>query len=401
MKAGFGLIVVAAALGVAGCSSGGEKKAEAAAKAPEPLQVKTVAAQNRLLDRTISVTGALHPDESVTMSPEIAGRITSLPVDFGQPVRRGQVVAEIDKQELSLAVERSRAALAQALARLGLNPDEEGSRPETTPAIRQATAQMEDAKSRFDNASRLVKTGDISQERFTELEKAYQVRQAALEAARDESRTLWASVLALRTEVKLAQKRLGDATLRAPFDGEVSERVAAVGQYIRANDPVLTIVKTSPLRLRAEIPEAAATAVKPGSTLTFTTDAVAGSTFNAVVRELNPSLDQKSRTLTVEARIPARDARLRPGMFVQVQLALSKGNESTVVPTEAIYSVAGLSKIFVVRNGKAVEVRIDPGQQLEGWVQVPREQVNPGEPVAVSALPQLVNGQQVQATPKS
>ena len=129
------------------------------------------------------------------------------------------MIAELDKQELMLALDRSKAALAQALARLGLDPSQENVTPDSTPAIRQAIAQMEDAKSKFDNASRLVKTGDISQERFTEIEKVYQSRQAALDAARDEPRTLIANVQALKAEVKLAQKRLNDATVRAPFDG--------------------------------------------------------------------------------------------------------------------------------------------------------------------------------------
>ena len=84
-------------------------------------------------------------------------------------MRKGQVVAELDKQELSLPSNGARLRMAQALARLGLDPDQENVRPEITPSIRQAKAQMEDAKSKFDNASRLVKTGDISQERFTEI----------------------------------------------------------------------------------------------------------------------------------------------------------------------------------------------------------------------------------------
>src|SRR5688500_10756968 len=166
---------------LAGCSREQDKAEASSAKTVEPLAVQTMAAQARNIDKTISVTGALHPDETVSVSSEVPGRVTAVHVDFGQSVRKGQVVAELDKQELSLALERSRAALAQALARLGLNPDQEDARPESTPSIRQAIAQMEDARSKFDNASRLVKTGDISQERFTEVQKAYQARQAALE----------------------------------------------------------------------------------------------------------------------------------------------------------------------------------------------------------------------------
>ncbi len=399
MKMRLGVIPLVCLL-VAGCSREQDKAEAASTKAPEPLAVQTVAAQTRLIDKSISITGALHPDETVSVSSEVPGRITAIHVDFGQSVRKGQVLAELDRQELNLAVERSKAALAQALARLGLNPEQQDLRPDSTPNIRQATAQMEDARSKYENASRLVKTGDISQERFTEIQKVYQARQAGLEAAGDESRTLLASVQALRTEVKLAQKRLNDASMRAPFDGSVSEKLVSPGQYLKENTPILTLVKSSPVRLRVEVPETAAGAIRVGSTLTFTTDAAPGTQFNAVVRQLNPALDAKSRTLMAEARMTLSDPRLRPGMFVQVELVLSKGNEAVFVPKQAVYNVAGLTKMFVVRNGKALERRIAPGQEMDGWVEVPRDQVNPGDQVAVSSLTQLVEGMTVRATPK-
>jgi RND family efflux transporter MFP subunit len=388
-------IVAAGAIVLSGCSRA-ENKAEAAStKAPEPIQIRVASAEMRQLDKSIAITGALHPDETVSVSSEVPGRVSSILVDFGQNVRKGQVVAELDKQELQLAVDRSKAALAQALARLGLDPNQDNVRPDTTPAIRQAQAQMEDARSKFENASRLVKTGDISQERFTEIEKVYQTRQAALDAARDESRTLLAQVQALKAEVKLAQKRLSDATVRAPFDGSVEQKLVSPGAYLKENTPILTLMKTNPMRLRVELPESAVGLARVGANLTFTTDAAPGETFTATVRELNPALNQQSRTLTAEARITRNDPRLRPGMFVQVQLAMQKGAEAVMVPKEAIYNVAGLNKMFVVRDGRAVEQRITPGEEIDGWVEVPREAVNPGESVATSALAQLVTGSPV------
>lgn len=389
-----------ALVGLAGCSRE-QKKAEASSAPPEPLAVQTVAAQSRLLDNTISVTGSLNPDESVSVGAEVPGRITAINVDFGQSVRKGQVIAELDKQELNLALERAKASLAQALARLGLDPGQESVRPDSTPSTRQAQAQLEDARSKFQNAERLVKTGDISQERFTEIQKQYQARQAVYDAARDDSRVLSAQVQALKAEVSLAQKRLSDATVRAPFDGSVSQKHLSPGQYIKENTPIVTLVKTNPLRLRVEIPEAAAGVVRVGTTLTFTTDAAPGAEFKAVVRELNPSLDPKSRTLTAEARLAQNDQRLRPGMFVQVRLVAQRGMEAVMVPRRALYSVAGLTKVFVVRDGRAVEHKITPGAEMEDWIAVPREAVNPGDQVAVTGVQQLVNGLPVKAQPRS
>src|SRR3954452_8910428 len=132
---------------LAGCSRE-EPKAEAASiKQPEPVEVRMATVENRKIDKTISVTGSLHPDEIVSVSAEVPGRVSAILVDFGQSVRKGQVIAEMDKQELNLSVERSKAALAQVLARLGLDAAQENVRPDSTPSIRQAVAQMEDAKS--------------------------------------------------------------------------------------------------------------------------------------------------------------------------------------------------------------------------------------------------------------
>jgi len=390
-----GLLTIALVL--AGCSKN-EPKAEASStKAPEPLSVKTVVAETRQIDKAISVTGSLIPDETVTSSFEVAGRIAAIYVDFGQSIRKGQVLAELDKQELSLQVERSRAALLQALARVGLDASQENLTPESTPAIRQAVAQMEDARSKYESAMKLVQTGDISKERATELEKSFRARQAAVEAARDDMRTQWANVAALRADVKLAQKRLGDTVVRAPFDGAVTQKNASVGQFMKENTAILTLVKTNPLRLRVEIPETAAGVVRLGATLSFTTEAAAGEEFQAVVRELNPSLDSKSRSLTVEARLVKNDPRLRPGMFVQVQLVLSRNIEVTVVPAQAVHTVAGLTKVFVIRDGKVIEHKITPGQEVKGWVELPNAEIKAGDRVAVSALSQLIQGAPVRS----
>ena len=370
------------------------KVAEAAAKArtPELLPVTASQAEARKIDRVISVTGTLNPDESVTVNSEVAGKVTAIRFDFGQAVRKGDVLAEIDKQEYQIQLERSKAALAQALARLGLSPGQENVPPTSTANTRQAEAQLEDAKFKFESAAKLVKTGDISQERYTELEKAYRARQAAFESTRDEVRTQWASTESMRADVKLAEKRLNDATMRAPFDGVVAQKHVSVGQYLKDNMAIVTLVKTNPMRLRVDVPETAAGIVKVGTLLTFTTDAIPGKEFQAVVRELNPSLDAKSRSLTAEARFVASDARLRPGMFAQVNLVLAREVEVVMVPKAALYSIAGLTKLFIIRDGKAIERRVMPGVEQGGWVEVPADAVGAHDRVAVSNLGALVNG---------
>lgn len=381
---------------LAGCAAKQDaQKVAEAAKKPEPLSVETAAAETRHVDKGISVIGSLAPDESVNLSAEVAGRVTAIHADFGQRVRKGTVLAEINPQEYQIAVDRSQAALAQALARVGLTRDQEHTPPESTPAMRQAQAQIDDAKFKFESAAKLVQSGDISQERYTELEKAYRARQAGFDMLRDDMRSMWAQVDSLRAELRLAQKRLNDTQVRAPFDGAVTQKMVSVGQYMKENTPILMLVKSDPLRLRVEIPETGSAEVHVGSTLTFTTDAIPAAEFHAVVRELNPSLDTKSRVLEAEGRLTQSDARLRPGMFVQVQLTTRRAMEVVVVPKQAIYTVAGLQKVFLIRQNKVVEVRVPPGLEVNGFVEVPSDVVKAGDRIAITNLPALVNNTEV------
>ena len=366
------------------------------AKAVDPIAVKTAAAVERTVERAIAVTGTLVPDETVTVSTEVPGRIGAIRADFGQAVRKGDILIELDRTEYDLQVERSRGSLNQALARLSL-PAYTGKMvpPDTTPAVRTAIAQLEDTKSKFDSAAKLVKSGDIAQDRYNELEKTVRARQAAVDSARDELRTQWMNVTALEADLKIAEKRRGDTVVRAPFDGVVGEKLISAGQFVKDNIGILKLVKVYPMRLRLEVPEAAANAVKVGTPLTFSTDAANGVQFEAVVRELNPSLDARNRTLTAEARLIKADSRLRPGMFVQVRLVTERAAKIITVPRQALYSIAGLTKLFKIENGAARLVTFVPGFEQDGFVEIPGGLLQSGDRVAINELGALTNGAKV------
>ncbi|MDX2179515.1 MAG: efflux RND transporter periplasmic adaptor subunit [Bryobacteraceae bacterium] len=392
-------IAILTAAFLAGCGKKSESVAEAAPKAPEAIAVRTAKAETRRVEKNLLVTGELAADETVAMRFEVGGRVANVRADFGQLVKKGDILAELDPTEYRLQVEKARAVLAQALARVGLTPDQANVVPQSSPAIRQAEAQLADAKSKYDSAAKLIQTGDVARERFVELEKSMQARQAALEAMRDELRVQVANIESLKAEVKLAEKRLNDTVIRAPFDGAVIERMVSPGQFIKdmENTPVLRMVSTAAIRLRVSVPETASGTVKVGSKLTFVTDAAPGQTFTATVQTLNPSLDAKSRIMIVEAKLPNPGWKLRPGTFVQVRLTTSKDVEIVSVPKRALYNVAGLTKVFAVRDGKAVEYRVAPGVEGPDWMEVPSGTVQAGDMVAVSNLAALVDKASVKA----
>ena len=359
------------------------------------VEVQVSEVISRPLDATLLVTGWRAPDELVAVSAEVPGRAVTVHADFGHTVQRGQVLVELDKTELQLQLDRAKAARAQALARIGQRPEDAGKVPDSTPAIRQAEASLKDVEFKFRNAEKLVASGDISQDRFQELQNMYRSRQAALDAARDEFRVQLASIQSLNAEVALAEERLADATVYAPFDGMIGEKMVAPGQFVKENTPLMQIVKTTPLRLRVDIPEVATRAVRVGSDLVFTTEAVPGLEFHATVRRLDPQLETQSRSFVAEARLVREDPRLRPGMFVQVRLTTARGTNATLVPNQALYRVAGLTKVFTVKDGKAIEHRVTPGREFDGWIEIPGR-IAAGDEVATSNLANLVDGQPVQ-----
>jgi len=395
MRSGHVGLLMWAALLLAACGGSPSEEPVQAAVEKEPPAVRVARAELRKAPKVLSATGSLEADETATVSNEVAGKLAVIHVDFGDPVRKGQVLAELDKRELELQLERARSALAQALARLGLTPDQVDVVPETTPAIRQAEAQLETARTKYESAAKLVKTGDIAHDRYVEIEKAYHSAQAAVDAARREMQAVLAQVRSLRAEVALAEKRLADAAIRAPFDGFVAERLASPGEYLRPNTPVLRLVKPYPLRLRFDVPESAAAGVRPGRPLRFRTDALPGEEFIAKVTEVAAALNPRSRTLRAEARVGRRDPRLKPGMFVQVQLVVDPDAAAVVVPRRAVRTVAGLRKVFVIEDGRAVERKIETGREFGDWVEVRNGAVSDGMLLALDHLDELVDGMPV------
>lgn len=375
----------------AGCSKKQDSVKTPVSSTPEPIQIRVQQAVAKTLDKFIDVTGTLEADETLNLSFEIPGRIASFRVDFGQLVKKGEIIAELDKRESEWQLERARANVGQLSARLGMK-NWDDAYPSSTASIRQAQANLDDAKSKYDSAAKLFQSGDISKERSVELQKSLQARQAMVDASRDDLNMMIAQLRAQKADLEIATKRLSDNVIRAPFDGGISAKLVSPGQYIKENTSVATLVKTSPLRLRVEVPETYSPLIKAGSAVSFTTDAAPGKEFNAVIQKLNPSFDAKNRTLLAESKINIADARLRPGSFVQVRLVTRRADPVVMVPKIAIYSIAGLNKVFVIRNGKAVEVRIPPAMELDGWAEAPAGAIQAGETIAISNLLSLVNG---------
>ena len=361
------------------------------AKAQQPHPVRVVAASVGPLPRMVTVTGTLAADEEVVAGFKVAGRVSEIAVDLGSPVRKGQVLARLDPTDFRLRVEPAEAALRQVRAGLGLPRDgaAESVDPGKTALVREARAVLEEARLNRDRTARLSEKNliarsevDASQSRLLVAESRYQ---AALEEIRNRQ-----ELLAERSSgLALARQQLADAVLSAPIDGAVRERRASVGEYLAAGAPVFALVRVHPLRLRVAVTERDAPSVRVGQAVRVRLEGDPAVHAGRVAR-LSPSISEQNRTLVVEAEVANPSGRLRPGSFARAEIVVEADRTAIMVPTSAVVSFAGLEKVFVVKDAKAVEQRIRTGRRSGDRVEI-LEGVAAGEPV-VADPGSLVNG---------
>lgn len=273
--------------------------------------------------RGVELVGSLAADEEVVVSAQVAGELSALSVDVGSVVRKGQVIARIDQRDKQLKVEEAEAALKQTLARLGAR---EGERfdPDQNAEVRIAKAQLDSAKTDLDRAARLVEKGDIARSVHAQAVTNHDLALARHQAARNAVAQQLAVVDEQRAALALSRQEIGETVVRAPIGGAVKEKHAARGTYLPVNSQIVTLVRLDPLRVRAEIPESAAAEVRAGQAVTLAVNAFPGRTFTARVVRIGPSLNERTRALTIEAEVSNPQHLLRPGMLVRSQVITAK-----------------------------------------------------------------------------
>src|SRR5262245_7165337 len=388
-------LVVGASLAMACANSQAKDESTGASKsqpvtAPTPVDVATAPAITRNLQRDVEVVGSFAADEEVVVSAQAAGELSHLNVDGGGHVSQGQVIATIDQRDAKLKVEQAEAALKQTMARLGIKEGANFDANENAD-VRVAKSQLDWAKLELDRNAKLIEKGDIPRSSYDEKVTNHNLAQARYQAATDSVNQQLAAVEQQKAALALAKKALADTVVRSPISGAVKEKHASRGSYLMVNGKIVTLVKINPLRLRADIPESSVAAVRTGQTINVTVDAFPNRTFTGRVVRIGPSLDEKTRALTVEAEVANSGNLLRPGMFAKSRLITSANAPAVMVPQRAVAPVAGLNKVFVIENGKAVERVVKTGAADGDLIEIVGGVKN-GEVVATSNLDKLQTG---------
>ncbi len=357
---------------LAGCGGG------RSAKAPEkPRAVRVVTAASRPLVTTVTAVGTLAAAERADLSFKVPGRLRSLRVDIGSRVAQGEVLADLEPRDYIVRLERARASLHQARARLGLPKDGESDEVETasTGIVRQEKAKWDEARAQLARSRSLLAEGLLSRASFDVVEANYKVAESQYHDALEEVENRRGILAERRVDVELAANQLKDTELRSPFAGAVQQRRAGLGEFVASGSPVLVLVRTNPLRLRLDVPEREATGVRAGQRVAVRLDGEAsskdgGNVWQGLVARVSPALEEASRALVVEAEIPNPKGALRPGSFVRAEIETSAGRPALVVPKGSLVEFAGIEKVVLAKDGKALERPVVTGLRAGDFVEI-------------------------------
>ena len=281
-----------------------------------PVEAVTVAVER--IDLTIPAVGSLRSNESVVLSPEIAGRVNEILADEGQAVTAGTPIARLDQSVY-------RAEIAEIEANLALS------------------------RANFKRADELLR------------------KKAGTARARDEAE---AELRANEAKLVLAQAMLDKTVIAAPFDGVLGLRSVSVGQYLEPGDPIFKLEQIDPLKLDFRVPEVQFTRIHIGQAINVRVDAFPDETITGTLYAIDPLVDENGRSVVIRARIPNESGRLRPGLFARLELVYDSIEQAIIVPEEAIIPIGTDKFVFRVVDGTAALTKVELGQRFRGRVQV-------------------------------
>jgi RND family efflux transporter MFP subunit len=204
----------------------------------------------------------------------------------------------------------------------------------------------------------------LSQADLDTAETRVKVTEANYQAALETVQSLRATLQERRHAAELARKKLNDTDIRSSVGGQVSERFVQQGEYIRENTPVVTIVQMNPLKVKTAIQERYAGIVRVGLPVEFFVESAPGQKFLGRVANVSPSVDQATRTFPVEILVDNRDRRLKPGFFVKGVIFTHKDENVLAVSESAVSTLAGVSNVFIIEDGKARQQMVSLGTRI-------------------------------------
>ena len=382
-------VVAPLVLAVTGCSK--SETAQARGGESTAMRIKVEAVRRDSIPRAVDVVGTLAAVDQVTISSETDGKVSRILADLGDRVKAGQAVIQLDRERQQYTYEQQQAELARALAQYGAADPRSLPDIEKTPDVQKANAELVQAKQAFDRASELFKRTLISQQALDDARANLQSKEALYTSALQNAKNLGASIRSSEATMKLANRELRDTEIRAPFDGFVEKRLVNLGELVKAQMPVMVVVRLDPLKVIAEIPEKMAPWIHPGLEAELQVDAYRDKKFTGKVSRISPGVNATTRAFAFEALVPNSDSVLKPGTFARVHIESGKVDEVLTLPYAALQYRYGVNRVFVVNGDKLAMRELTVGERMGDRIEVVTG-VKAGERVAVSDVDTLADG---------
>lgn len=296
----------------------GERTADSPPGPLAPITVETARVQVQPLVESIRAVGSLLPDEAVTVTTEIAGRIERIAFREGQRVAAGDLLVQLDASVLKAELARSRSELTLSRA---------------------------------------------NNERFAKLAR----EGMASPRSRDEA---LAALQAAEAGIALAEARLAKTTIRAPLSGVVGLRSVSAGAYVEPGQAIVELADTDPMKLDFRVPELALPALRNGQQVNVTIDALPGRRFEGTVYAIDPIVEVGGRAIRLRARIPNPKGELAPGLFARVEIVVDRRERAVLIPDSAVFARGDKRYVYRVVDGKARLTEIGLGVRRPGRVEV-------------------------------
>jgi membrane fusion protein (multidrug efflux system) len=317
-------------------------QAASGSQGPQAQSVDAVVVRPTSITERLQTTGTLRADESVELTAETSGKVTSIRFEEGERVAAGDLLVTINDDELQ--AERTRLQ-----------------------------RQLELAQKQKQRQERLLSQDAVSEEEYDQTVNRVQTLQADLE---------------------LVEARIAKTRIRAPFGGTIGLRAISPGSYLSPQTRIATLQRTDPIKLDLSVPEKYAGRVGPGTTVRFTVRS-ADRTFEGTVYAVEPQVNASTRTLQLRARASNPDGALRPGAFAEVDVVLGQTDDAIVVPSFAVIPALGAQRVFVADGGTAEPRSVEVGVRTDSTVQI-TDGLAPGDTVITSAIQELRAGLPIQ-----
>ncbi len=350
----FLLVLLVGGTGLLGCSE--EQQAAQTPKGRPPTPVRVAEVVNRTVQQTVELVGTVEPWRRSIVAGELAALVEKFPVEEGMAVKRGQVLAQLRTETLTIQ-------------------------------LNSAEASHREAETRYNQAKK-----DL--ERVNMLFAKQLVTQKEFDDAVTQEVALGQRLTQLESEILRVRDQLKKTRVVAPFDGWVVKEFTEVGQWIQAGGPIVELVDLSRVQVEVPLPERYVGEINVGASVSATFDGLRGFQASGKVFSVLAQADRNSRTFPIKVELPNANLTIKSGLVSRVILQVGSPYEALVVPKDALVLRGGAEFVFVMKDGSVTQVPVVGINHVNSEVEV-SGLLEPGMIVVVEGNERLFPGQAV------